>query len=154
MIVMVEERDVCFSERKRGRDYFGLVSFGIFLLVVGVVFMANPNIPADFQLWVEQMSYAQDFVRPPEGLMTSAILFFGLIGVLDFFQASLRFWFDRSKRRMLVDILSGIALVLLAFLIYLYSNHSIEWQMVIAIEVVAAGLLVMLYSIIRYIYLK
>jgi len=154
MIVMVEERDVCFSERKRGRDYFGLVSFGIFLFVVGVVFMANPNIPADFQLWVEQMSYAQDFVRPPEGLMTSAILFFGLIGVLDFFQASLRFWFDRSKRRMLVDILSGIALVLLAFLIYLYSNHSIEWQMVIAIEVVAAGLLVMLYSIIRYIYLK
>lgn len=154
MIVMVGERDVCFGERKRGRDYFGLISFGIFLLVIGVVFIANPNIPTDFQLWVEQMSDAQDFVRPSEGLITSAILFFVLIGIFDFFQASLRFWVDGSKRRVLVDILSGIALVLFAFLIYLYGSYSIAWQMVLAIEVVAAGLLVMLYSVIRYMYLK
>ena len=33
--------DVCFGEGKRGRDYLGLVSFGIFLIVIGVVFTVN-----------------------------------------------------------------------------------------------------------------
>ncbi|MCP8316792.1 MAG: zinc-ribbon domain-containing protein, partial [archaeon] len=34
-------REECFGERKAERDYLGLVSFGIFLLIVGYIFLAN-----------------------------------------------------------------------------------------------------------------
>jgi len=88
----------------RERDYSGLISFGILLLVVGVVFMVNSNISSDFRLWVEGMTNAQHLARPPEGLLASAILFFGLIGLFDLVQASARFRIRMHKRRILVDL--------------------------------------------------
>jgi len=144
-----QERETCFSVGFRERDYLGLVSFGIFLLVVGMVFVASPNIVSDFSLWIEQMTTAQDLIRPPEGLILGAITFFGLMGASDFFKAAIRLRIARSRRRVLTDMLSGIALVLFAYLIFLYGSHVLRWQMVLAIEAVAVGLLVILYSVIR-----
>jgi len=45
-------------------------------------------------------------------------------------------------------------LTLFAYLIYLYSNYTLGWQMVLAVEAVAVGLLVILYSIMRSVFLK
>ncbi len=136
------------------RDYLGLVSFGTFLLVVGIVFVANPNLISDFRLWIEQMTTMQNLVRPPKGLIVSAIIFFGLIGLSDFFKAGIRFWIAQSRRQVLADILSGTALALFAYLVYLYGGYTLGWQMVLAIEAVAVGLLLILYSIIRSVLLK
>lgn len=148
-----QERDVCFGERIRVKDYLGLISFGIFLIIVGIVFIASPNIVSDFSSWVEQMANQKDFVRPPEGLITGAMMFFGLIGLSEFFKAGIRLWIDKSKRKALGGIFSGIALTLFAYLIYLYGDHFLRGYMVLAIEVVAVGLLVILYSVGR-IFLK
>ncbi len=145
--------DTCFGETRRGRDYMGLVSFGFFLLVVGIIFIANPNIISDFGSWIENMADRQDLLRPPEGLLVSGTLFFGLIGAFNFFQGGIRFLTRASKRQALVDVLTGIAWVLFAYLIHLYSIYRLEWQLVLAFEVVAVGLLVILYSVIRQLYL-
>ena len=147
-------RDTCFAEGERGRDYFGLVSFGIFLLIVGIVFAANPEIISDFRLWIEQMAAQGALSRPPETLINSGSLFFGLIGVSNFFTAGLRLLVDRARRGVFSDILSGVALVLFAYLIHLYGAYALTWQMVLATEVVAVGLLVILYSIVRYLFPK
>lgn len=92
----------------------------------------------------------QGLVRPTEGLITSATIFFGLIGLSNFFTASIRLTTYKARRQALADILSGVALVLFAYLIYLYGGYALTWQMVLAIEVVIVGLLVILYSVVRY----
>lgn len=147
------EREVCFGERIRVEDYLGLITFGLFIIIVGIVFIAIPNLVSDFSSWVTQMANQKQFVRPPDGPITGAIIFFGLIGLSNFFEAGIRFLIGRSKRRVLANILSGIALFLLAYLISLYSEHLLRGYIVLAIEVVAVGFLVILYSIVR-IFLK
>jgi len=149
-----QEREVCFGEGERRRDYSGLVSFGIFLLIVGVIFLANPNLVSDFRLWVEKLTTEKAISRPPKGAIDSAALFFGLIGLSDFFLAGVRFMADKRMRRVLADILSGIALVLFSYFIYLYGGHTLTWQMALAAEAVTCGLLIILYSILRYLFPK
>lgn len=150
----VQEREVCFGEGERRKDYSGLVSFGIFLLIVGVVFLANPNVISNFSSWVEQMTTAKKLSRPTQGLIDSATLFFGLIGLSNFFLAGVRFMVHQRLRRVLTDILSGVALALFSYFIYLYGSHVIAWQMVLAAEAVTVGLLVILYSVLRYLFPK
>lgn len=150
----VQEKDMCFGEGERHRDYSGLMSFGIFLLIVGIIFVINPNVFSDFRLWIEKLTNEKALSRPPQGLITSATLFFGLIGLSDFFVAGVRFMTDKAKRRVLADILSGIALILFSYLIHLYGGHALTWQMVLAIEIVACGLLVVLYSVLLYLFPK
>jgi hypothetical protein len=147
-----EEREVCFGEGERRRDYSGLVSFGIFLLIVGVIFLANPKLVSEFSTWVRKLSTEKTISRPPLELINSVALFFGLIGICDFFLAVVRFMAHQRLRRVLVSILSGFALVLFSYFVYLYGELTITWQMVLAAEVVTCGLLVILYSVLRYLF--
>ena len=147
------ERDVCF-EGERHADYTGLVSFGIFLLIVGTIFVANPNIVSDFRVWVEAMTNANAFAKPPLGLINSAALFFGLIGVSDFFVAGLRFVVQKRRRRILSGALNGVGLVVFSYLLYLYGKGTLRGLSVLAIEVVVIGLLVIVYAIARYLIMK
>ena len=149
-----QERETCFGAGLRKKDYLGLVSFGAFILIVGIVFIANPNLVSDFSSWIEQMTGEQHLIRPPEKLVSSAILFFTLIGLSNFFEAGIKLWITKIMRQVLADILSGVALVLFAYLIHLYGSYALTWQMVIAIEAIAVGLLVVSYSIARYVFLK
>jgi hypothetical protein len=142
------ERDVCFGEGRR--DYLGLVSFGFFLLIVGFVFTLNPNVIDDFRLWIMQISTGRMLVRPPEGLIFSAAIFFGLVSVFDFIMAGIRLAINDAKRRILADFLTGIALILFAYLIDLYGRHHLSWLGVLGTEAIACGLLIVVYSIVLY----
>ena len=148
----LREREMCFGEAEPRRDYSSLVSFGIFLLIVGITFIANPNLISDFRFWIEQLTTQKTLLRPLPGLITSAAVFFGLVGASDFFMAGVRFMADKPKRRVLRDVLTGVALVLFSYLIYLYGERALAWQMVLASEVVACGLLVIVYSVMCYLF--
>ena len=148
----VRERDECFGREEK--DYSGLVSFGFFIIAVGIVFTMNPGVFSDFGAWVGSMVSQESFVRPPEGLLTGAMWFFGIMGVSDFATAGFKLAVGKGWRRVLSDALAGVALILFAYLINLYSNQSITWQTVFAIEAVAVGLLVVLYSLVRYALLR
>lgn len=152
--MVARDRERCFGDDKRDRDYLGWMSFGFFLLIVGIVFIVNTNIISDFRVWAEQMVNEQHLTRPPKELINSAVLFFSLLGLSDFFKAGIRFWSDPAGRRGLGETLSGVAVILFAYLIHLYGNYALTWQQSLAIEVVSIGLLVVLYSIVRYKFLK
>jgi len=143
----IRERDTCFGEEEK--DYLGLVSFGFFLLAVGITYTLNPNVIEDFRFWVEQLSLRKTLVEPPEGLVFSATLFFGIIGVFDFAKAGIRLATNDVKRRVVANVFSGIALILFAYLIHLYGIGVLTWQTTIGTEIIACGLLIALYSIIR-----
>ena len=142
----------CFGEDRRGRDYLGLVSFGIFLIIVGIVITINRNIFSIFRLWIVQLTNQRAWIRPPKGLINSATLFFSLIGVSNFFIAGIRFIVDKGMRQTLTDILSGIALVFFAYLINLYGSYMLRLRMVLGIETVVCGLLVISYVIVQYVF--
>jgi hypothetical protein len=121
---------------------------------VGIVFIENPNLISSFSSWTEKMTTAKRLMNPyPEfpDLIDSAVLFFGLMGLSDFFLAGVRFIAYKATRRVLSNILSGVALVLFSYLIYLY-GHGLKWTVALAIEVVACGLLIILYSTLRYLF--
>ena len=149
-------RNDCFGTGPRKKDYMGIVSFGMFLIIVGIIFVANPSLFSDLASWIEQMADTRHLIRPNDGVISSAILFFILIGLSNFLEAGIKLWAAvvHARRRVLTDILSGTALLLLAYLINLYGNYTFTWQMVIAIEAIAIGLLVILYSIVKNMFLK
>ncbi|MGQ9718266.1 MAG: zinc ribbon domain-containing protein [Nitrososphaerales archaeon] len=48
-------REECFGERREEKDYLRLVSFGIFLLIVGYILITNPWIPSYVQSLFENL---------------------------------------------------------------------------------------------------
>ncbi len=151
--IHTREREVCFGEGERRRDYSGLASFGIFILIVGIIFTVNPNLVSEFRFWVGQLTSKKTLLRPPQGLIVSATLFFGLIGLSNFFVAGIRLFTYRARTGVLSDALSGVALLSFSYLIYLYGAYTVTWQVVLALEAMVCGLLIILYSMTRYLFL-
>jgi hypothetical protein len=145
-----EEPEFCFGERERHADYTGLVSFGLFLLIIGVIFVANPSIFSQLNSWANQMSKAQSLLRPPREVINSAVLFFVLVGLSDFFVSGIRFMTHRRKRRAVRNVFSGVALITFSYLVYLYGQRTLVWQIVLALEILVIGLLVIIYGLTRH----
>ena len=146
---MSNEGEFCFGERRKTKDYFGILSLGIFIIVVGVILITNPNLFSELGTWVEQMGDQGNLVRPPDGLIFSGVVFIGLLGVSDFIKVALRLAVDSPRRKALSDIHSGIALVGFAYFLHLYGSNVISWQLTLAFEIVVIGLLVFSYSALR-----
>ena len=146
---MSNEGEFCFGQRRKTKDYIGVLSFGIFVIVVGVILITNPNLFSEIGTLVEQMTDKGTVVRPPDGLIFSGAVFFGLMGVSNFIKVALRLAVDSSRRTALSEMHSGVALVCFAYFLHLYSNYAISWQLTLALEIVAIGLLVISYSALR-----
>ena len=115
-------QDECFGTREREPSFPGALSFAFFLIIVGVVFLANPNIFTNFQAWGENMVNVKYIPRPPEALIWSGVLFFAAAGVSDFVTAALRYSMKGRRRKVLGDVFTGIALIVFAWLTSLRSS--------------------------------
>lgn len=142
------EDELCFGAEPR-RDPLGLVGFGLFLLVVGLVFQMNTGVHTEFLTWVESMADSEALVMPPETLLNSAVLFFGLIGLSNFLTAVIRFLIDKDRGRITTDVLSGVGILAFAYLINLWSSGAVTWTMVLAYEAILVGALIILGSVLR-----
>jgi len=146
---------MCFGAGEPRRDISGLISFGILLIVVAITFLANSSLASELQLWIVRVAEEKTILsRPPQGVINSATLFFGLLGISDFFVAGVRFAIDKNRRRAFADVLSGIALLLFSYLIQLYGSRAFAWPMVLIIEAVTCGVLVILYGVVLYAFSK
>jgi uncharacterized membrane protein len=123
----------------------GLMGFALFLFIVGAVFYANPSLGTDLRVWSDRVAQSGIFTRPPEGVITSAVLFFFLSGVSAFVTAALRLVIGRRRYRAMSDVFSGIGAVIFAFLLSLYANFTISGQLVLATEAAAVGILLLVY---------
>ena len=142
------EDDLCFG-RESGRDPLDLLEFGLFLLVVGAVFLSNPSIPAELVDWVTLMADLSEPIRPQASLISSATLFFALVGLSNLFTAVVRVMMDKVWRRILSDLLAGVGTLAFAYLISLYAKEAITFANVIAIEAIVFGISVVLYAVLR-----
>ncbi|NWG08990.1 MAG: zinc-ribbon domain-containing protein [Nitrososphaerales archaeon] len=140
-------REECFGERREERDHLGLVSFGIFLLIVGYILITNPWIPSDVQSLFENLGKGV-FEPPSKQLRYIFALFLGLIGVSNFAMAGIRAIFRQPWRKPLGDMLPGVGLISFAYLVYLNSKGLMTWQIVLVLGVIIIGMLIILYGII------
>ena len=143
--------DLCFGREPRG-DPLGLVEFGLFLLIVGVVYKANPNVTSVFINWVGRMAELEVAISPPSTLVASATLFLNLIGFSNLFTAVIRVMIDKVWGRILQDVLTGIGFLSIAYLVRQYGQNIITWTNVLAYGAIVFGGLVMLYAILRNIF--
>ncbi|HML02547.1 MAG TPA: zinc ribbon domain-containing protein [Candidatus Bathyarchaeia archaeon] len=144
-----EPEEYCFGEHERHTDLTGLISFGIFLLIIGVIFVTNPNIGAQLNTWATKMQNTQMLSRPPQEIISSAVLFFAVIGLSELLISGIRSLTYKRRWRALRTAFSGIALITFSYLIYLYGKRVLGWQIALAYEILVIGLLVILYAIVR-----
>lgn len=135
-------REECFGERKGERDYLGLVSFGIFLLIVGYILSTNPWVLSDIRTLFEKL--VKGVFEPSTRLVYVFALFLGLMGVSNFVVAGIRVAYRQPWRRPLKDILSGVGVISFAYFVYLYGPIPIA----LVLGIVVIGVLVIIYGII------
>ena len=132
-----------FPERRP--DFVGLIGVAVFLVIVGVVFTLNTNLLNDFRAWWDLVVPGSLFVRPPEGIIGSGIVFFGLLGFSNFLTSGLRWVLDRSRFGALARVLAGTGFLSLGVLIWRYSLRTIAGSLVVSIWTAVLGALLVAY---------
>lgn len=128
-----------------GPDPLGVAGFALFLVILGIVYAANPGVFGQFLDWSRQWATGGAPSRPPRELIASAALFFGLTGVSSFAIGALRLGTSGLWVRAIGDGMSGVALLALAFLLSLYERRALSGAGVLALEAVVVGLLIFVY---------
>src|SRR3989442_3671648 len=123
-----------YMPRPRTRDYVALFGVAFFLLVLGIVFYLNGNLLTELRRWWDQVLAGRGAFRPPEGVIVSAGLFWGLLGFSNFGIAFLRWFFTRSRIRTLGALLGGIAMVMFSYFLYRYSLRAMSGFLLVALQ--------------------
>lgn len=127
-------------------DFVGLLSFAFFLLAVAMAFGLNPNLIQDFGRWFQLMSSNHTiFVRPPEALIVASAWFFGVIGVLEFVAATVRWALRWTPMRALSRVLSGVGDLVFAILLLRYADRAISGGILLTVLVGVVAALLMIY---------
>ena len=133
------------TTREPSPDFVGLIGVAFFLLIVGIVFTLNPNLLNDFRAWWDRILKFGLFSRPPEGIITSAVLFFAFIGLSNFVTAAMRWLVNRRRFGALARVLSGIGFLTLTFMVSRYATRSMSGQAVLSTWVAILGALIIVY---------
>src|SRR5205809_1140621 len=120
-----------FPERRP--DFVALIGVAFFLLILGVVFTLNTNLLNDFRSWWDLIQPGGLFVRPPDGIVRSGLLFFALLALSNFITSGLRWILDRNRFGALARVLAGLGFVSLAILPWRYSLRAFSGSLVVSI---------------------
>lgn len=134
-----------YVARPRSPDFVGLFGVAFFFLVLGIVFYLNGNLLTELRRWWDQILAGRAAFRPPEGVIASAGLFWGLLGVSNFGVAFLRWFFTRSRIRTLGALLSGIAMITFSYFLYRYSLRDMSGSLVVGLEAAVIAILLFVY---------
>jgi len=134
-----------YVPRPRTPDFVGLFGVAFFFLVLGIVFYQNGNLLTELRRWWDQILAGRAAFRPPEGLIVSAGLFWGLLGVSNFGIAFLRWFFTRSRIRTLGALLGGTAMVTFSYFLYRYSLRDMSGSLVVSLEAAVIAVLLFVY---------
>ena len=126
-------------------DLVGLVSFAVFLIVAAIVVLANPGVFSDLTTWFSSFFPGPVWVRPPQTLIGSAVVFFGLNGLGGFLSAFLRLTVNRRKAKALSDGLAALGTVVFAYLLVLYGDRVLTGPQVLTVLTAVVGVLIIVY---------
>jgi hypothetical protein len=106
------------KKRLEGTNWFGLLSFGLFLILLGAIWMTTPNLTEDVKAFVDSKNWHLEniteniaFPEPEKShpiLYTAAMQFSFIFGALQIGILALRFAFHDSINKK-AETVSGIA---------------------------------------------
>src|SRR5438874_8112905 len=132
-----------FPERRP--DFVALIGVAFFLLILGLVFTLNTNLLNDFRSWWDLIVPGGLFVRPPDGIVRSGLLFFALLALSNFITSGLRWVLDRNRFGALARVLAGLGFVSVALLTWRYSLRAVSGSLVVSIWTAILGMLLVIY---------
>ncbi len=115
------------------------------MLILGVLFYMNQNLVTDLRVWWDQLVAGQILVRPPEGVITSGVVFWGLIGVTKIILAPARWVVRRTKIHTLGAVLGGIGTIAFAYLLTRYAARDFTGWQVAGYEAGVIAFLLVIY---------
>ena len=122
-----------------------LIGVAFFLLILGLVFTLNTNLLNDFRSWWDLIVPGGLFVRPPDGIVRSGLLFFALLALSNFITSGLRWVLDRNRFGALARVLAGLGFVSVAILTWRYSLRAVSGSLVVSIWTAILGVLLVIY---------
>jgi hypothetical protein len=150
-----QQRDQWY--RRRDTGWIGALSFGLFVLAVGFVWILTPN------FYNEVVAFANDFelknvtqhMSLPAPRSNHPVLYTALmqlciaIGIIQIVILSLRFAFHESLDKK-ADTIGGLGFWFgAAFFLNMLANETLSWFGFLASVIICLGLLVMLSNIVK-----
>jgi len=142
-----------------GMDWVGLLSFGVFIAIVGVTWALTPNLTdetirffKDFRL----QNVTENVVFPTPGnayahkvVYKATMQFCFVFGAFEIVVLALRFVFHESRDRK-ADAVSGIAFWLsVGFFLTLLIDESISWFSFVSGMIISVGLAIVASSLVK-----
>jgi hypothetical protein len=147
------------KKRSEGTNWLGLLSFGLFLILLGTIWTATPNLTEEVRTFVDPKNWRLENVTEniafpePQGsyavLYTAAMQFCFIFGVLQIAILVLRFVFHESTNRK-AETVSGMAFWFsISCFIYMLTSESIPWFSFIGGIIISAGLALLTSSFVK-----
>lgn len=143
--------------RRRDTGWIGILSFGLFVLALGFIWMLTPS------SYDEVVSFTKDFhlknvtanIALPAPINNHPVLYTALmqlsiaIGIIEIVILSLRFAFHETLDKK-ADTIGGIGFWFgAAFFLNMLANETLSWFGFIASIIICVGLLVVLSNIVK-----
>jgi hypothetical protein len=143
-----------FMARREGWNILGTISFGFFLLLVGILIIITPHPLKETQsFFTDIFENVQGFPAPsePHSVLYTAVMRFALIfGLFSIGILVLRFVLHESANRKAGTASSVVFWLGVAFLAYLLAAESISWFGFWAGFFVIIGLMVIVGAFVRF----
>jgi hypothetical protein len=158
---MSKREDECFGGRRRGeQDWFGLASFGFFLILIGALLVVIPNLPTHVETFVRSFNqtepiYPNVYFPVPNPSVDNtefyrALMYFCLtFGIFQIVLLILRFALKSSLHRK-AETLGGVVFWFGVgiFANVLVTDGSTFWFLFIGGLVVSIGLSIMVRAVV------
>lgn len=147
------------EKRSEGTNWLGLLSFGLFLMLLGTIWTATPNLTEDVRTFVDPKNWHLKnvteniaFPEPKDShsiLYTATMQFCLIFGVLQIVILVLRFAFHESLNRK-AETVSGVAFWFsFGCFLYMLVSESIPWFGLIGGIIISAGLALLTSSFVK-----
>ncbi|MFQ5950479.1 MAG: hypothetical protein ACE5KH_00170 [Candidatus Geothermarchaeales archaeon] len=135
--------------RRRLRGAIDAASFGGFLIIIGYVWFAHPNIFSDIGDTFRRLAEEQVF-RPSRTLVVPAYTFLFLLALRDVLLGALRAAASQASRRVVKEFFAAAAYAGIGYLMFQFSSGTLTGPLLILYTFLTAGILVVIYGAIGY----
>jgi len=128
----------------------GLVSFGVLLILLAVTWIRYPTLGNQFIDYFQSFAQYGRPVMLPVKLCEPIIFFLGFLGFWNLILAGLRTLTRRGPRGAVSDVVTGLGLLYVAFILLEYTRGAITASLVLPVIVIGLGALIILAVFLRF----
>ncbi len=141
-----QRQETWMGRRRRPRDRYdpvwGIVSFIGFLVILGLTFLAFPNLISRIASYFEELARLGRPVLPSYNLGEPLIYFLNISGIWGIIFGALGMGFGRGLRRSVDSIISGAYSLYLAQLFSQFYSRAIAGETLVLDAIVGLGLVI------------